>query len=89
MHWLGDLVTQLCSSTSISVLEWQSVIKSNHVQGGGYYDSGVSFVKYTYPIATTTALLSWGLLAFSQVQASLLTPLLTPLRPQPAPPLHA
>lgn len=37
------------------------------LQVGGYYDSGVSFVKYTYPMATTTALLSWGLLAFPKV----------------------
>lgn len=36
-------------------------------QVGGYYDMGTSFVKYSYPIATTTALLSWGLLAFPQV----------------------
>lgn len=33
---------------------------------GGYYDMGTSFVKFSYPIATTTALLSWGLLAFPQ-----------------------
>jgi Glycosyl hydrolase family 9 len=37
------------------------------LQVGGYYDTGVSFVKYTYPMATTTALLSWGLLAFPKV----------------------
>ena len=35
---------------------------------GGYYDPGNSFVKFSYPIATSTALLSWGLLTFPEVR---------------------
>lgn len=31
-------------------------------------NAGTSFVKYSYPIATTTALLSWGLLSFPQAR---------------------
>ena len=37
------------------------------LQVGGYFDSGVSFVSSTYPLATPTAVLSWGLLAFPMV----------------------
>lgn len=33
---------------------------------GGYYTTGDSFVKYSYPIATSVALLSWSLVEFKR-----------------------
>jgi Glycosyl hydrolase family 9 len=56
------------AGTNVSAdLPWRADSAMSDSPIGGFYDSGDSFVKYSYPIASSMGILAWSLIEFPEV----------------------
>lgn len=54
--------------TACSAMPFLRCMVTGGPRAAGYFDSGDSFVKYSYPIATTVGMLAWSLAQFPGVR---------------------